>query len=248
MAGDPTARSRRGAVLAAAATALLLAPLAWAAESRGAGGLATQALVVYAVGVALVLRGLRWHAPVDRFGAANRVTLCRFGLVALLAAAALHPAALQQHVFAWTVAIVAAVAAAMDALDGALARAQGTASDFGARFDMEVDAFTVMVLATLALQAGKAGPWVLACGALRYVFVGASACRPWLNRPLPPSLRRKAVCAVQVSALVVCLVPFVPTPWAAASAAAGLTALAWSFAIDVAWLVRVRQRPMEPLR
>ena len=46
-------------------------------------------------------------------------------------------------------------------------------SAFGARFDMEVDALLIQVLAVLAWQWDKAGPWVLMSGLLRYVFVAA---------------------------------------------------------------------------
>lgn len=242
---DLLARLRRSVLLTAAGVAAALAPIAWAVEALGAHGLPLQAAAVFVAGVVLVSRGLRWHVPVGRLGAANRVTLARLGLVSLLAAACFHPAAAQQPVLAWGVAATAAVAAAMDALDGALARAHGTTSAFGARFDMEVDAFLVMVLAVLVLRAGKAGPWVLAAGALRYVFVLAGSRLPWLERPLPDSLRRKAVCAVQVAVLVLCLVPSLPAEWSATLAAAGLAALCWSFAVDVAWLARARRLPME---
>lgn len=241
------ARLRRATLTWAVVVAAGLAPLAWAAEALGAAGLALQALVVFAAGTALAMRGLVWHLPVERLGAANRVTLARFGLVSLLAAFVLHPGAAQHPVMAWALAATAAVAAAMDALDGALARAHGTASAFGARFDMEVDALLVLVLAALVMQAGNAGAWVLAAGALRYVFVAAGALLPWLNRTLPHSVRRKAVCAVQVSVLVACMVPSLPAPWPAMLAATGLAALVWSFAVDVAWLFRARRNPMEPI-
>jgi phosphatidylglycerophosphate synthase len=64
----------------------------------------------------------------------------------------------------------------------------------------------------LAWELGKAGPWVLASGLLRYAFVAAGRCRPWLRRALAPSFRRKAAAAVQMIALVVVLVPGVPPP------------------------------------
>ena len=45
------------------------------------------------------------------------------------------------------------------------------ASSFGARFDMETDALLILVLAALVWQHGKAGPWILAAGLMRYAFV-----------------------------------------------------------------------------
>ena len=61
------------------------------------------------------------------------------------------------------------------------------ASAFGARFDMETDALLIQVLAILAWQYGKAGPWVLVSGLLRYLFVAAGWVWPWMREPLFPS-------------------------------------------------------------
>ena len=116
----------------------------------------------------------------------------------------------------------------------------GTASELGARFDMEVDAFLIVTLSVLGWQMGKAGPWVLLSGAMRYVFVGASWIWPWLSAGLPESYRRKTVCVVQIVTLIVALAPIVAPPLSDAVAGAGLVLLAWSFAVDVAWLSRRR--------
>ncbi|WP_288027478.1 CDP-alcohol phosphatidyltransferase family protein, partial [Arthrobacter sp.] len=51
---------------------------------------------------------------------------------------------------------------ALDAVDGHVARRTGTTSELGARFDMEVDAFLILVMSVYA--APKFGPWVLAIG------------------------------------------------------------------------------------
>jgi hypothetical protein len=59
-----------------------------------------------------------------------------------------------------------------------------------------------------------------------------------MQRPLMPSRRRQAVCALQVAALIIALAPFVPPPASAAIAAAALVVLAWSFLIDTLWLWR----------
>ena len=66
---------------------------------------------------------------------------------------------------------LAAVALALDAVDGRVARRTGTASARGARFDMEVDAVLVLVLS--GYVAALLGPWTLAIGAMRYVFAVA---------------------------------------------------------------------------
>jgi phosphatidylglycerophosphate synthase len=205
---------------------------------------ALKAMLVLAICAAWVWRGLaagRWH-PHVRFGPANRVTLARLCVAALLAALvgeALNPQA------AWVIVAIATVAAAMDAIDGPLARRSGLASAFGARFDMETDAWFTLVLCALVLQLDKAGTWVLASGLMRYAFVGAASVWPGLAGPLPPRRRRQAVCVMQIAALIVCLCPIVLPPLSQALAAGSLALLAWSFAVDVRWLARARQRQEE---
>jgi phosphatidylglycerophosphate synthase len=201
-----------------------------------------KSLALFAGAFALVLAGLAAHAPNTRFGAANRVTLARLALIALLAALAGEPV---DDAVAWGSIVVAGSAALLDALDGPLARRGGLASDFGARFDMEADALLVLVLSLLVVHFGKAGAWVLAAGLMRYLFLLAARPWPWLSRALPPSQRRKTVCVVQIASLIACLSPFIALPWSQAFAAASLALLAASFAIDIAWLRRHRQHPME---
>ena len=66
---------------------------------------------------------------------------------------------------------LAAVALALDAVDGWVARRTGTVSELGARFDMEADAFLILVLS--GFVADSLGGWVLAIGLMRYAFVAA---------------------------------------------------------------------------
>ena len=90
-----------------------------------------------------------------------------------------------------------AVALVLDAVDGWVARRTGTASALGARFDMEVDAFLILVLSVYVAQ--SVGAWVLAIGAARYAFVAAGWLLPWLRGPLPPRYWRKVVAASRAS-------------------------------------------------
>ena len=202
------------------------------------------ALTLFGLAATVLWRGLPWH-PHARFGPANRVTLGRLAAVALFAALsvemAVQPLADPTRV-AWSLVVLATLAAVVDAADGPLARASGLASAFGARFDMETDALLILVLCLLIVQFGKAGPWVLAAGLMRYAFVAAAALPRWrwLNGPLPPSLRRKAVCVGLIVVLIVCLGPVIPGGMSAALAAAGVAAVAWSFAVDIVWLARAR--------
>lgn len=199
-------------------------------------------MLVYGVGAGLVWRGLRHH-PFERFGAANRITLCRLASVSLLAAWAAHVDSFGEGVAtaaapwpAWSLVSWAAITALLDAFDGALARRTGLASDFGARFDMETDAAFILILCVLVWQLDVTGPWILAAGGMRYAFVATAWVWPWLGRPLPPSRRRQNVCVVQVVALVVALVPVMPPVWALVLCGGSLAALALSFAIDTRYL------------
>lgn len=226
--------------------ALALCPAAWGLGTwAGLGGrYAVVALLLFGLAAAALWLGLPGH-PHARFGPANRVTLGRLAAVALFAALsvemALRPLPDPDRA-AWSLVVLATLAAVVDAADGPLARASGLASPFGARFDMETDALLILVLCVLIVQFGKAGPWVLAAGLMRYAFVAAAALPrgQWLHAPLPPSLRRKGVCVGLIVVLITCLGPVIPGPVCSALAAAGVGAVAWSFGVDVVWLWRAR--------
>jgi phosphatidylglycerophosphate synthase len=93
-----------------------------------------------------------------RMGPADYITLVRLVLVALMASTLTRDstAALQ-----WTLIALTTVIGVMDGVDGWVARRTGTASAFGARFDMETDALLILVLSVLVWQHDKAGAWVL---------------------------------------------------------------------------------------
>jgi phosphatidylglycerophosphate synthase len=216
----------------AVASALALLPFADAAPRLVGLGL-------YALTAVLVFDGVGDHHPYARFGLGNGITLFRAGAACVLAALAIEPA-LAAGGAAWAVLLAAGVLLALDGIDGWAARRQGQTSAFGARFDMEVDALLILVLSALAAGLGKAGPWVIALGLSRYAFLLAGRLIPKLAQPLPPSQRRRVVCGLQVAALGLILAPPVVPPASEALAAAAFAALAWSFAVDIAWLIRQR--------
>jgi phosphatidylglycerophosphate synthase len=170
------------------------------------------------------------------FGIANQVTLLRAGMVCLAGGALLAGGPTASP--SWSLAALIAAALSLDPVDGLLARRRGLASRFGARFDLEVDAFLILVLALLVWQAGKVGPWILAIGLLRYLFVLAGWLWPALRRPLPPSRRRQAVCVQQGVTLVLCLLPPVGALLATLLAGLALAALLASFAADIIYMAR----------
>jgi len=163
---------------------------------------------------------------------ANVVTAVRLALASSLWT--LDPAA------GWTLVAIATTGATLDLVDGPIARRSGRVTAAGARFDMETDAFLILTLSIFVWRSGHAGPWVILSGLLRYAFVAAGWVWPWMAAPLPPSVRRQAVCVVQVVALIVALAPVVTPPLSVVISAVGLAILTWSFWVDVAWLARRR--------
>lgn len=204
----------------------------------GFSGADARTLVVAAV-LAAALAGLIARHAFGRgvaFGWANRVTLTRAGLVAVLAAVLIEPAIYRDH--GWSVAGLALLVLALDGVDGWLARRLHECSEFGARFDMEVDAALILVLCLGLMAAQVAAAWVLLIGLMRYGFVIAAFVWPWLRAPLPPRLRRKLVCVWQVVALLLALTPAVGSMPATGLLLSALVGLGLSFAVDVAWLKR----------
>ncbi|WP_433462788.1 CDP-alcohol phosphatidyltransferase family protein [Spirillospora sp. CA-128828] len=216
-------RLTRGPELAAA----VMAQVALLALLRpGHAGLAVgagYALASWAV-LARAFRRRRTLGPADH------VTLVRVVLTG--GVAALVAGHLTGVGHTWLLVAVASVALVLDGVDGQVARRTGTASELGARFDMEVDAFLVLVLSVEV--AWSAGAWVLAIGAMRYVFGAAAWAAPWLRGRLRPSVARKAVAVVQGVTLVVAASGVVPYTGVLVAAALGL--LVWSFGRDVVWL------------
>ena len=223
--------SRLGPVAGLIAQLLLLAVLVGFA---GLSPLGEVVGVLSAVTMAAALaRGL---AHRERLGPASWVTLARATLavgVAALAADSL--------VRATPVALLvtfAAVALALDAADGWVARRTGTATALGARFDGEVDAFLILALSVYVAPA--CGAWVLAIGLARYVFLAGEWLLPWMRPPVPPRRWRKLVAATQGIVLTVAAAGVLPLALAQALLVVALALLAASVGQCVWWLWRHR--------
>jgi phosphatidylglycerophosphate synthase len=157
------------------AQVVMAAALAWTVGLSGAGWIVAVTCGVI-VNVALA-RGILLYRP-HQLGPADWVTLTRatlaVGVAALVADSFDEPAHVTMLV------TLSAVALALDAVDGWVARRSKTESKLGARFDGEVDAFLILVLSVYV--AGSAGAWVLAIGAARYAFFAAGCCRGCASR------------------------------------------------------------------
>ena len=211
--------------------AIGLAFTAWLAGLSPAGWIA--GLLYLVVSNALLTRGLRREAFV-RFGPANAATAARSTLVGIVTA-------LVATSFASPIPVplligVTVPALALDAVDGWLARRTHTVSTLGARFDMEVDAFLIMVLSAYVSQ--ELGVWVLTIGLMRYAFVAAAWLLPWLGGTLPPRQWRKVVAAATAIALTIAATAGVAPLLDMAVTALALGLLIESFGRDVALAVR----------
>jgi phosphatidylglycerophosphate synthase len=185
-----------------------------------------------------------WQPPqtIRGLGHANRVTLLRATLVALVAGSVAAPQWLPVH--ALLCCALALAALALDGLDGAVARRTRSDTAFGASFDMELDAFFILVLSSACWLIGRAGVWVLAIGLMRYAMLVAARVWPRLRGNVPPSFFAKLVCVLQIAALVIALLPWTPVSLASALLAIALVLLTISFGRDVLWLLGRQQVPM----
>lgn len=217
-------------VVFAVAGAFLLTVMSEPSPSVGAVSVASSSLIPVIAAWSVMRRSPQMITPADR------VTLLRVALIGILTAALVLTIAQALPSRTWTVLIVAALAAVLDAVDGWVARHAGRGTVAGARLDGEADAAALLVLS--ALLAMTVGWWVLLIGLMRYLFVGGSLIRRSWRRSLPYSGFRRVVAAWQAIAVVVSLGPVVPVPIAGALAATALAALLSSFGRDILLLER----------
>lgn len=196
-------------------------------------GLACGAVLAWQVHRGVVLAGRRVLLPADL------ITLFRANLACIVAALAAEVLAGEPR--SLLLAAIAAVALALDSVDGRVARRTATATRFGGRFDGEADAFLILVLSVAA--APWAGWWVLSAGLVRYVFGAVGWLVPWLRADLPFRYWRKVVTAVTGIALTLTASGLGPRPVAVGSALVAVALLVESFGRDVVWLWRHRCGP-----
>jgi phosphatidylglycerophosphate synthase len=233
MSGLTKRASRTAPVVGLLAQALLLGVLVATGTLWLAGdivGLACALVMAAALG-----RGL---GPDGRLGPASWVTLTRATL-------AVGVAALAVDATEYTALLVslAAVALALDAADGVVARRTGTETTLGARFDGEVDALLILALSVYVAPAY--GWWVLAIGLARYAFLAGEWLLPWMRAPLPRRRWRLVVAALQGIVLTVAASGLLPRGLTQALLAAALVALMASMGECVWWLWR-RREPAPP--
>jgi phosphatidylglycerophosphate synthase len=219
------------ALLGMLATAVVLGIVA-ATGGLGVAGWITGLVTGSAAAALLVTARRRSDQP--RIFPADWVTLSRMVLIA--GVTGLVADSFSRPVSITALVTLSAVALALDAVDGQVARRTGTATPVGARIDGETDAFLILVLSVAVSQ--DYGGWVLVIGAARYAFLLAGWLIPWLRAPLAPRYWRKVVAAIAGIVLTVAASGVTSRRVGMIAVAVALLLLAESFGRDVIWLYR----------
>ena len=190
----------------------------WTLKPIGAWALASFLYLIW-------LCRANW-TPHGSFGLANGVTALRLALVLLIAyCMRAEPGR--------AIAIMVLSIFVLDGVDGWLARRTGSASPFGAHFDMETDALLVLIATQELWQRGELGIWILTSGLLRYLYMLYSVFLPKRALPMPPSRFGRA--AFSALAIGIVLAFTFPGPLGAIAAGAGTLLVGISFARSFYW-------------
>src|SRR6201999_483067 len=148
---------RLAALLGVLPTAALLGLVAVTAGLGAAGWI--TGLVTGSAAAALLVTA-RTHSDQPTIHPADRATLTR--MLPIAGATGLVADSFNRPVSVTALVALSAVALALDAVDGQMARRTGTATPLGGRIDGETDAFLILVLSIYVSQGY--GSWVLAIG------------------------------------------------------------------------------------
>jgi phosphatidylglycerophosphate synthase len=174
--------------------------------------------------------------PANPANSANAVTTARLLLVGVVAALVVQ--GFVEPARTWLVVGVATAALVLDAVDGWVARQTGSCTRFGARYDLEADAFLMLALSVHV--AHTLAWWVLLIGLARYLLLVAGWCWPWLRGETPPRYWAKVVAAIQGIVLTVVTADLLPRGLALTTLAVALGLLVESFGHQVRQLWRAR--------
>lgn len=163
------------------------------------------------VGVHLVRTRELDDLPGGSFGAANAVTMLRGLLYAAVAGFLLVPPT--SPAIRWVPGLCYGAGAALDAVDGHLARRTGRATALGERLDHAFDTLGFLVAPLVAVAWGRLPVIYLAIAVARFAFLGGQAWRRRAGRPvlsLPESRLRRPLAALQMAVIAVALPPVLP--------------------------------------
>jgi len=193
-----------GGALAVAAAAVA-ATRGVAAGSRffAAGGAVLIAVAAVTVGV----RDWTGYQPLTL---ATWVTLARGGLIAVVAGLVAAAGLDGTGPVAWLPAVLFGAAAALDRVDGWLARTLDAETPLGSRLDIETDALLVLVATVVVVSEGLAPTPVLAVGLGRYLYLAGQTIRRYRGETPSGESRRwlnRLLYVAMVTALWVAMLP-----------------------------------------
>jgi CDP-diacylglycerol--glycerol-3-phosphate 3-phosphatidyltransferase len=171
--------------------------------------LVAGAVLVYEVGF------LAYHLDADGGESAltppNLVTMARGGLYAATAGFLLVPPT--GPVVRWAPAACYGTGAALDVVDGHLARRLDRTTELGAKLDLAFDTLGFLVAPVVAVAWGQLPAVYLSLSAARYVYRAGIGWRKRHGRPvgeLPASRVRRPLAALQMGFIAVALAPVLP--------------------------------------
>lgn len=184
------------------------------------GGLAGWAFVLWQCRTRLHLNvSTIDNRPFNRLGMANRITLVR-GLLIGATAGFLAMLPLQAHAgWLYVPAVFYTVAAALDGLDGFVARRQQQTTRLGTELDTALDAFGLLIAPLVAVFTGKLPVIYLLVSVAYYLFQWGILWRRQRGRSvyaLPPSQVRRYLAGAQMVLVALALWPPLPgafTQW-----------------------------------
>lgn len=188
--------------------------------SAGAADATHRWLLVAGVVVAYEVAFVGYHLvqtrelddlPGGSFGPANAVTMLRGLLYAATAGFLLVPPS--SPTIRWAPGVCYGAGAALDAVDGYLARQTGRSSALGERLDHAFDTLGFLVAPLVGVVWGRLPVAYLTLAVARYAFRGGLVWRRRSGRsvhPLPESRLRRRLAAVQMAVIAVALPPVLP--------------------------------------
>lgn len=142
------------------------------------------------------------------WGWANRITLARGVLLALLAGYLFVPE--PRGPAAWLPASIYAIAAMADFLDGFVARKTNTRTEMGAFMDGEFDGAGILLVMAVAVQYGRIPPAFVLVGLAKPLYAAGLLAHRKLGgqiHDIPPSYMRRRLAGFQMGVTAVILYP-----------------------------------------
>ena len=195
-----------GLVVATVALGVLQGPAAGGRFLAVAGG----GLLAFSAVVTLLERRIRSRAGDQPVTLASWVTLARGALVAAFAGLFAAVGVSETSTVGWLPGLALGLAAALDRVDGWLARTRNAETALGERLDIETDAILVLVGATVVVLEGLAPLPVLSVGLARYLFLAGQGLRRSRGRTAGEESRRwlnRLMYVAMVTALWLAVLP-----------------------------------------